>query len=120
MSAAGVEADGSVRRHEYCPCLASEYPSGSDQTAFVWLCHRLLPAVAQLDVLNLIFKQCADKLQVRRVVVHRHHGHRNLAFIWQLEFYCSGGNIRLTQAAIGRVSVLTRHAAAPPCFNFQR
>ena len=43
--------------------------------------HRLLPAVAQLDVLHLIFKQCADKLQVRRVVVHRHHGHRNLAFI---------------------------------------
>ncbi len=43
--------------------------------------NRLSAAGAQLNVLNLIFKQYADQLQVCRVVIYRHYGHGQLMFI---------------------------------------
>ena len=43
--------------------------------------HRLMPAVAEHDVLDLIFQQCANQLEVRRVVVYRHDGHRDFALV---------------------------------------
>ena len=43
--------------------------------------HRLMPAFAQHHMLNHIFQQRADKLQVGRVIIHGHHRHRHPALI---------------------------------------
>ena len=43
--------------------------------------HRLMPAVTEHDVLDLVFQQCANQLEVRRVVVYRHDGHCDFALV---------------------------------------
>ena len=45
------------------------------------LFHGFGAAGTQLNVLNLILKQHANQLQVRRVIVHGHHRHRQLMFV---------------------------------------
>ncbi len=43
--------------------------------------HCLVPAVAEHNLLHFILQQCANKLEVRRVVVHCHDGHRDFALV---------------------------------------
>ena len=40
------------------------------------LLYGALAAITQRDVLDQIFQQHADKLQVRRIIIYRHHRHR--------------------------------------------